>query len=390
MKEGQIINNTKKVLVLLGVVVFLLPSFSEAATLSELLRRQRELQRQSELNKQKLDQTRREARSLSEAIGDIESDINYTQNRINNTGERISATNQIIDELSKDIKLKEADISVLTKQNNNAYVLLYELSQTSTIEQVLTGNSINDVLSQAQFIQSIQTDLQADILEVNRLKDELSKQKSEAESQKTNLSELNSDLKQSQSSLLGQRTQKTYLLSVTKNNEATYQNLINKIKQEADFISEEIYQKRQSLGDSLPGVDTYPYKNYKPNTPDPWGFLMRQCTSYPAYRVDGLWYRNPLPPGVPRGHAMYWPAMARYRGVPTGSVPRKGAFIVWGEPGKYVNYNYISSLGHVAFVERVHSRTDIEVSDYNWKKYAYSYRRINPTKFGSPTYIYIK
>lgn len=388
MKEGQTISRI--ILALLGVIILLSPSISDAATLSELLRKQKELQRQAELNKQKLEQTRREANSLSDALSEIGSDISFTQSKIGNTEQRIAATNAVIAELAKDIKTKEADVAALTKKLNNAYVMLYELSQTSTLEMILTGNSINDVLSQAQFVQSIQTDLQTDITEVNRLKDELTKQKTEAEKQKADLSELRTDLTQSQTALLGQRSQKSYLLSVTQNKEANYQALIAKIKQEAEQVSDAIYTARQNSGGELPGVDNYPYKNYPPNLPDRWSFLTRQCTSYPAFRHDGNWYRNPLPPGVPRGHAMYWPAMARYRGIPTGTTPRKGAIIVWGEPGKYVNNNYISTLGHVAYVERVHSKTDIEVSDYNWKRYAYSYRRIDPTKFGSPTYIYIR
>lgn len=112
----------------------------------------------------------------------------------------------------------------------------------------------------------------------------------------------------------------------------------------------------------------YPFANADTNTVDPWGFYVRQCTSYCAWyfnAVEGAsWYNTR--PG--QGSAWNWPALAADQGYIVGSVPRVGAIASWNAGGLMGGY------GHVAIVESVNANGTIHVSEYNWIPYSYSER----------------
>jgi surface antigen len=61
-----------------------------------------------------------------------------------------------------------------------------------------------------------------------------------------------------------------------------------------------------------------------------------------------------------RGNAAQWWWNARPFGYAEGSVPRVGAIMVMGAGGS------ASSVGHVAYVERVNANGTFVVSEMNW------------------------
>ena len=374
----------------IGLIGLLYPPQANAESLSQLLQRQADLRRQADESKKKLEKTKGVVNDLTGIVGGLDEDITETQTNITNTEAQIAVTEEVISELAVDIDQTQTELDALQLKLRNAYISLYELSQASPLDTILASSSLNEMVSQTQYIQSLQTELQGNIDKTNVAKSELESKQNESVAQKTGLVSLKQDLTKSKNALNSRRSQKTYLLTQTQGQQAQYEALLKQISQEATQIADEIYRKRQELGGNGSGTGGYAYANSTPDTPDRWSFLTRECTSYAAWKWNSVygvpWYRNPLPEGISNGHAKYWPAMARDRGIPTGSTPSVGAFVVWGA-GSY-NSTYIDGrYGHVAIVEQVYSPTDIEISEYNWFRFAYSYRRINPNTFGTPIYI---
>ncbi len=367
-------------------------SACSSSDLQCLLNQQNSLQaQQAQVNKQ-LSQTKSSINNLQDAIGSIDSSITYTTNQIDNTQSQIQVTDAIIADLDSSIQTTQAQLDDLNSRLKTAYANLYELSQTSTIEMILQSNSLNDMLSQSQYIESIQTDLQGNIDEANKLQADLLSKKQSNESQKASLKALNDQLSQSVSSLSTQRNQKNQLLSQTQGQEAQYATLLQSLKSDISTVNNQIIQiyeeaARNSSGIVASGTGGYPYANWAQDLPDPWSFLTRECTSYVAWKWNNVygysWNRNPLPNGVPSGNAQYWATIARSRGFTVSSTPIARSIAVWSG-GTY---------GHVAVVEQVLGGGSFQVSEYNFSppfggKYD---TRITSTAnggMGTPLFIY--
>lgn len=179
--------------------------------------RQQDLRRQQQEARQKFEQSRRESNTLQETIANLQAEISYTQSRIRIAEEQITTTQKIIDKLSTDISSSESEL-------RNAYVMLYELSRNSSIG-IFFQSSINDALTQAQFIQSIQTQLKA---ELAGLKNSMT----ERESQKKDLENQKSELEQDRTNLATKKSQQTHLLTVSQRNVSYYQGLDSDIQRQ--------------------------------------------------------------------------------------------------------------------------------------------------------------
>jgi len=371
-------------LLILGSVSF--PAV-KAETLDQLLQRQAELRRQAEASKKKIEQKQREVADLQQAIASLDEDIAQTESQIASTQEQISLTDAVIANLAEQVSHQQTAIDLLNSRLRSAYISLYEMSQQNPFEILASTGSFDEAVRHAQYVQAVQAQLQADILEANTLLADLNSKKQEQESQKSALESLNNQLSSSRASLSRQKSQKNDLLGATRGEQASYEKLLEDIKKESAQLSDEIYRKRQELGGSVDsnGTGGYPYTAI--DAPDPYGFLTRECTSYAAWawnvRYGRPWYRGSGPSGT--GDAKNWGNLAARQGYATGTTPMVTALVFWPAGP------YIGQWGHVAVVEKVNGNGTIDVSEYNWVRYSYSYRSgINPNdpRYGQATYIY--
>ena len=104
-------------------------------------------------------------------------------------------------------------------------------------------------------------------------------------------------------------------------------------------------------------VDDYPYRTATPDTPDKWGFLCRECTSFVAWRLNqrGIKFTNR---GF--GHAYNWAEAARGLGYRVDHSPAIGA-VAHFDPG----VSFAGPRGHVAYVAEMNGDS-ITVEEYNF------------------------
>lgn len=381
------LRKTKLLIGLFAALIILTPYVANAATLNQLLRQKTDLQKQAEANRQKLDQKKREGANLQNVIEDLDGDIAYTINRIKNTQSQIDVTENIISGLNADIEENEQTLAGLDGQLRTAYVTIYELAQTSTVEIFTSGQSLSDIISRTQYIEAIQSSLMEKINIAKQLKDSLESKKRDSESQKASLQNLNKVLADSKANLAGQRAGKDSLLRETQGEQAKYEALLRKLSTDQEKIDKQIYEaRRRSAGQGeqiFYGGSNYPWASEpNPAAIDPWFFYKRQCVSYTAWKIQATYgkvFTNTRPG---QGNAWNWPALARDQGYQTSSTPTAGAVVSWpiGQNRPY---------GHTAWVESVNADGTINVSEYNWVvERGYSERRnVNPLQYGTPTYI---
>ncbi|OGD60929.1 hypothetical protein A3A71_03435 [Candidatus Berkelbacteria bacterium RIFCSPLOWO2_01_FULL_50_28] len=161
-------------------------------------------------------QNSNQASNLRGVVQDIQGDIYYTEGRIANTESQIALAEKILSQLSADI-IKRQD------RMAEAYVSLYEMSRTSPTG-IVFSSSINDALIQAQYLQSIQTQLQAQLVSLKESQDQRETQRQGLEAQRRTLST-------DRLALSNKKSQQTYLLSVAQSNASYYKGLSKEIQQ---------------------------------------------------------------------------------------------------------------------------------------------------------------
>jgi surface antigen len=121
-------------------------------------------------------------------------------------------------------------------------------------------------------------------------------------------------------------------------------------------------------------ADAYPYATDASGGNDPWGFTMRQCVSYVAWRLAVA--GRPLDNATQGwGSALDWDDTARRLGRTVSSTPRVGAVAQWDahEAGAYwsagsarPNGTFVAGkAGHVAWVLAVYGDGSVLVAQYN-------------------------
>jgi peptidoglycan DL-endopeptidase CwlO len=360
----------------LAIVALLSPALVNAQSISELLLKQTQIKQRIELDKKALEQKKQEAGSLQGSIASLNDEIAYAQNKIRDTEDSAALTSQIIAGLSDSITLKEGRL-------RSAYISLYELTRASSTETILSS-SLNNAITQAQYIQSIQGQLQQELGQLND-------SRAQQEHQKALLEELNASLAATRQQLVGQRSRQSYLLSLNSEQQASYEQGLNSLQKQQMQVSAEIaaYYARFSSGAIHGGTGGYQWGGANPwvskkgsvswscvgngstaanstgcsqiwghGTDSPeLGYYTRNCTSYAAWKwraTFGISFSY-------AGHAKNWPSVARSRGYTVNKTPAVGALIVW--PG--LASNGTNRWGHVAYVEAVNPNGTVLVSQYN-------------------------
>lgn len=377
----------------IGILTFA-TSFAlvKAQDYNDMLNQRNTLSRDIIRNKQLADEKKKEATRISGEIKSLEKDISSTQSKIDSLDGQINDTRNQIDEKIRIIREKESDLKKQQSDQAEALRAIYESSDESFVYLLFSSSDLSEVIDRTSYMEALEVKIDSNVKKIIKLRDQLLKEKEVLNSKEAELSGLKKENETYQNNLSHQKNQKDDLKNMTLAQQKSYQDLVEKLKQEMTSISAKIYEERQkrlkggkeALGSRSSG---YPYSSI--DSPDPWSFLTRECTSYAA------WYWNVLlgkewtntQPG--QGDARNWANMvfannqefgASYR---VSNTPQIGAIISWS------GSSLTSSHGHVAIVEAINQDGTIDVSEYNWLAYQYSYRQfVTPSDYGNYSYIY--
>lgn len=357
-------------------------SLARADTLSDLERRQAELDKQIEANKNALTQKKQEIKDLQSMLNNLDSQIATTEQNINLSADKIKITVQKIDKLQAEIDQKQKELETQKQNLFETMRVMYETPQRSTIEIVIGSNSLSEVVDRAQYIESLNYQIETSINTITQLKSQLESERNQLDQERVDLEKQKAALIETKNGLDVQKNQKSQLLSQNEAQKSSYQEVLTQLVSEHTRISNEIYSTRMASGGISFGSSGYPFGNI--DVPDPWLFLTRECTSYAAWywnvKLGKSWYNTQ--PG--RGSARYWDEIARTLGYTVSSTPRVNAFVVWRGP-----LFSGDRWGHVAIVEMVNPDGTIDISEMNWVSYSYSYRTgVRPENYGAYYYVY--
>jgi surface antigen len=146
-------------------------------------------------------------------------------------------------------------------------------------------------------------------------------------------------------------------------------------------------------GSALASGDDYPYRAYTSNVADRWGFTVRQCVSFVAWREAQA--GRPMSNATQHwGSAYSWDEAAARLGVRISTHPVVGAIAQWNADersawyanGSTVANGYVQAgpYGHVAWVKYVYSDGSVLVEQYNMG----GNRSYSTMRLKAPRYLY--
>lgn len=373
----------KKLIAPILVVVLVTASFGNAYALTNQQKLQ-QAQAAAAAAQAAADQKAKEAAAVQAQISVVNTQIDESQTALNQTVGQISDAEKNIEELSAKIKTEEENLAKQKDKLNAIISNWYMEGDSGFIEVVMSSNNLSQLVDKQQYYDSIKQQISTTMEKINQMKAELNQKKSDQEAKKAELESLKTQQTTYKNSIESQKTQKTNMLNMTVAQQTAYLAQVEKLKKDIASISAAIYAERQKnkYNESIVyGSSSYPFSAI--DEPDPWSFLTRECTSYAAWYWNvklGKTWTNTRPGS---GSAWNWPALASDQGYSVSSTPRVGAFITWQSS------SLTSQWGHVAIVEKVNGDGTIDVSEYNWSKYAYTYRKnVTPGNYGGYSYIY--
>lgn len=250
----------------ISILSFVLPVNAQSLT---------DLQQQIDANKALLNKKAVEANSLQKQVDVFDAQIKDAELQISKTQIEVNQTQTEVVNLQNQIQQKETEI-IKEKNNLNETVrAYYENSQSSTLEVVIGSNSLSDAIDRTQYLEAISSQLNDQVVKINKAKADLESKKTEQEKKKKQSEDLLFQQKDLKDSLDNQQTAKSQLLSQTKGQEAEYQKNLNAAWKEYEDALARSRQSNESnyIGGSGSGYFT---------NPNPSGRLTQGygCTSY--------------------------------------------------------------------------------------------------------------
>jgi len=163
----------------------------------------------------------------------VMADLNYTDNKISSTDLEINKLTLEIYQTEEDITQNEGAIKAILRKFDRA-------DNESFIEVFLRQQNISEFWNEFQELEQVKDTMSEKIALLNDSKDTLESKREQNTAQRSSLLTLKDQYDDQQSILAGNQANKTELLSATKNEEATFQSLLQTKKDARDKLLAEV------------------------------------------------------------------------------------------------------------------------------------------------------
>lgn len=205
----------------------------------DLRQQLQELEKQAERYRSTITFKQREAQTLKREIDLLSNQIYRLEIEIKITKNQIGSTGLVIADLRDKIFNRQESINRKRESMGAILNFIHRNDRENLLNIVLKNRNLSDFMSQAQQTDNLNRRLLAVITVLKNEQEEMEANKSELETRRQELEQLNSIQKNKQYSLSGAKNSKDTLLSKTKGQEAAYQKLLIEVEQkETEFFIE--------------------------------------------------------------------------------------------------------------------------------------------------------
>lgn len=313
-----------------------------------------------------------QANSLRAKADTLQNKLNQIVAQIAELESKIKVNNLKKQKLDEEIAANQLKLASAQDLLGEILANLYVDDNVSEVELLASSANIGDYFDKQEYRSSVRDQLNGIITEVKEIKAKLDKDKKAVE-------KILSDLKRQNEQMTAIRDEQQYLVNVTRGQEASYQSLLKKAKNQLQAVRAQQQAYYASLaGGSGAGVvgsfqywglspgngaggctGGYPYCMSQDTYIDPWNLYNRECVSYVAWALANRFGKN-VQPWHGDGNAYEWPSSApHWSGAYRVYSPQPGDVVVLPQSG------WFAPIGHVMIVESV-SGGNMFVSQYNF------------------------
>lgn len=217
----------KKLFIFLNICLivwfFSAPIAASAATADEL-------KAQIDANSAMLAQKSQEARTLQNQVAIFDGRITDAQLKVQQTQYSINTNQSEISKLQDQIKQKETELQVQKDNLNETARVVYEAGTTTTLEVMVSSNSLSDIVDKSQYLESISSKINESVDTINKIKADMQANIDAQQQKKQESESLLGQQQDFKDSLAGQKAAKDELLSVTKGQESEYQKRVAELQ----------------------------------------------------------------------------------------------------------------------------------------------------------------
>lgn len=352
MKKQKRITKLQKIIIGFVVAVMLcLPIFAtrtqnttSAATIDELRQQANDLQGQIDANNAEAEKLAQQSDSLKKKIAEYDLQINQIDTQINLISVKLQQLDQELAQAQKDLDYQKDLLKASLTE-------LYKRGGASTIELLIGSDSFSQFINNETYLDKLKNGIQTSAEAIITLKQQI-------QAQQTEQTDLLRQQEDSRRSVASAKSQRQSLLVSTQGRENNYRQVSSElVEKQKELLAQIVAQSRVITN---VGTGSYPWADFMGDAwnhwdscgysgdGDPWGYCLRQCVSYVAWKL----YATGHNPPSNYGNAADW--MWRTPVNQRGYTPQVGAVAVWG-----------GYWGHVAYVEEVYGDGDIRISEYN-------------------------
>jgi len=191
--------------------------FAYAATsITDLTAQKKALEQKAAKAAAEQAQKEKDAAALSAQISYVGNQITQTQSAIVSTDNQVASTQKKIAELGDSITTQEANLAAEQDTMDKVIASLYMEGDSGLLESLLSSNSISEAITNQQYYESIQQQVEGSIQRITKIKTDLSDQKDQKDKQLTDLTNLKISQVDQQKFLESRKVLKSELLSDTK------------------------------------------------------------------------------------------------------------------------------------------------------------------------------
>ena len=277
----------------------------------------------------------------------VQSDIKYTQNRIDNTDLEIDKLNLEIVDTESDISRNEAAVAEIIRS-------LHLSDGESLVEVFLRHENLSEFWNEVESLETVKASMSARVHELLNLKDTLEGKRSDETDRRAELVSLHNQYTGQRAVLENNKREKDTLLSQTQNEEAAYQAQLTERQEAREQLLREVQDIESELQfildpDSIPekgtAVFAWPLTNVR----------ITQYFGYTQFALSGAYNgnaHNGIDLGAPTGTTLYAALSGIVRNIGnTDEVPgcySWGKWILIDHPnGLSTLYSHLSHIGVV-------------------------------------------
>lgn len=235
----------------------------------------------------------------------LKREVQLLDDKIKEVGLQIKQTEIILRQTELSIGEKNSEIRKQEEKLNREKILLvqylqsiYEIDQESIIGIIFSQKSLSDVFNEINSLETIQQQTYDTIAQIRVIKDGLEAEKDDLTQKKDEELQLKSLLEIQRASGRAQQAEKNSLIKQTKGEEANFQKLLKKAKEDATAIKKQIYML-EGVGLKMSLEDAYNHAKYAADrTGVRPAFLLavlKQETSWGTNVGTGTWKKDMRP-----------------------------------------------------------------------------------------------